>query len=351
MLSGVGVKELNPRQNELEDRHSQIAGLTENVARRDEDGYYSYSIVEISASSRLASKQNVSRLISGINMSDNEPVKYNMVGLDGLVSGQLNQAPNLSEQGWFSFALGSLKDFDGDDISKSFLEEEDPDYVDTGKLKRRSSLSLVPSKGFYHIAPSNVVSDNVYRIMRSKAQGQKKLQLKLKRLKGHLKWWNLDVFGNIHNRKRRLDARIFRIWDNGVCLEKAELIQVSGAECFERLLVGEEKMNSVDLEYILSLISPKENLAFLAPPTLEEVKQVVWEMCEDNAEGPDGFSVTFYKSCWEIIKWDAHNAVLDFFQVWVSAGAGISQLEVVFGFSYGDLLLGFWCLDFLELCL
>ena len=33
----------------------------------------------------------------------------------------------------------------------------------------------------------------------------------------------------------------------------------------------------------------------------------------DNAAGPDGFSSLFYQACWEIIKGDLTEAVMDFF--------------------------------------
>ncbi|KAG6466651.1 hypothetical protein ZIOFF_075555 [Zingiber officinale] len=49
-------------------------------------------------------------------------------------------------------------------------------------------------------------------------------------------------------------------------------------------------------------------------PSAEEVKQVVWCMCQDSAAGPDGFSVAFYRACWEIVGEDVLQAVLDFFR-------------------------------------
>ncbi|XP_074572721.1 LOW QUALITY PROTEIN: uncharacterized protein LOC141829202 [Curcuma longa] len=216
------------------------------------------------------------------------------------------------------------------------------------------------------------------------SSGMQKLQLKLKRLKNHLKWWNAEVFGNIHDKvrvaesdfaaagknfdvnpttenkihmakaqallqktlymeedfwkqkaavrwmgegdrntkffhhlaqKKKLAGRIFRIWEDGVCIEKPELIQASGASFFENLLSGEnEELNTTSMENIPSLINAEENLALLAIPSIEEVKQVIGDMCEDSAAGPDGFSVAFYVACWEIIKLDVYEAVLDFFQ-------------------------------------
>ncbi|KAG6516738.1 hypothetical protein ZIOFF_027212 [Zingiber officinale] len=309
----------------------------------------------------VSENQNVSRMVDVTNMSVVDPVKYRVVGLDRLVSCQLNQVPNLSKQGRAFSSSASQKELQGVDMSKYVVDEDDPDYVDTGQLQRSSSLALEPSKVVNEAIHQNVSSSNVLmgasqHITRSKAKVQKqKLQFKLKHLKGYLKWWNSDVFGNIHDKdqahllktlnmeeifgkqkavirwiaegdrntkffhnlvqKRRLAARISRIWENGVCLEKLELIQASGAEFFERLLSGEEdNLFSADLEHIPSVIISEENLGLLSPPTMEEVKHVVWEVGEDSATRSDGFSVAFYVACWEIIILDVYNVVLDFFQ-------------------------------------
>ncbi|KAG6526043.1 hypothetical protein ZIOFF_016018 [Zingiber officinale] len=42
--------------------------------------------------------------------------------------------------------------------------------------------------------------------------------------------------------------------------------------------------------------------------------EVILDMCEDSAAGPDDFLVAFYVACWEIIKEDVYQAVLDFFR-------------------------------------
>ncbi|XP_042453848.1 uncharacterized protein LOC122038269 [Zingiber officinale] len=213
--------------------------------------------------------------------------------------------------------------------------------------------------------------------------GLQKFQFKLKRLKTHLKWWNVEVFGNIfenvkkaeedfelaekafdrsptmenkiymakcqaslfhildmeemfwkqkaamkwfgeserntkffHNlvRKRRMASRIFRIWDEGVCLEDNNLIQTSGVRFFEDLLTGEDfECDSVGMDIIPQLVSLEENQVLSALPSIEELKRVVWEISEDNAAGPDGFSAAFYVACWDIMKEDLYQAILEFF--------------------------------------
>ncbi|KAG6536581.1 hypothetical protein ZIOFF_001639 [Zingiber officinale] len=214
--------------------------------------------------------------------------------------------------------------------------------------------------------------------------GLQKFQFKLKRLKTHLKWWNVEVFGNIfenvkkveevfesaekafdcsltlenkiymvkcqaslfhildmeemfwkqkaavkwfregerntklfHNlvRKRRMTSRIFRIWDEEVCLEDNNLIQILGVRFFEELLTGEDfECDSVDMDAIPQLVSLEENQALSALPSIEELKRVVWEISEDSAAGLDGCSAAFYVACWDIIKEDLYQAIVEFFQ-------------------------------------
>ncbi|KAG6469540.1 hypothetical protein ZIOFF_070469 [Zingiber officinale] len=214
--------------------------------------------------------------------------------------------------------------------------------------------------------------------------GLQRLQMKLRRLKEHLKWWNMEVFGNIHDRvlqaeesmtaaeqafdrdpteqsrthrsecqahlfrvldmeedfwkqraairwmgegekntkffhstvqKKRAASRLFRIWEEGQCLDQPERIRESGVRYFQELLTGETvDSTAVDTDVIPTLVSTEDNLMLAALPSAEEVKQVVWSMCQDSAAGPDGFSVAFYRACWEIVGEDVLQAVLDFFR-------------------------------------
>ena len=42
----------------------------------------------------------------------------------------------------------------------------------------------------------------------------------------------------------------------------------------------------------------------MSPVTEEEIANIVWSMEPDKAPGPDGFSIHFYRKCWELIKSD-----------------------------------------------
>ncbi|XP_026399241.1 uncharacterized protein LOC113295102 [Papaver somniferum] len=57
-----------------------------------------------------------------------------------------------------------------------------------------------------------------------------------------------------------------------------------------------------DYEHIS--ISKEESLSMDRIPTPEEIKQVVFDLGADSAPGPDGFSVCFYRHCWDTIKED-----------------------------------------------
>ncbi|KAG6483128.1 hypothetical protein ZIOFF_059768 [Zingiber officinale] len=70
--------------------------------------------------------------------------------------------------------------------------------------------------------------------------------------------------------KRRMANRIFRIWNEGICLDKPELIQVSGADFFKDLFTGEEfDCTEIDMEHIPSLISANDNSVLCALPSVE----------------------------------------------------------------------------------
>ena len=60
-------------------------------------------------------------------------------------------------------------------------------------------------------------------------------------------------------------------------------------------------------------LSSEDNEFLTRPFSEEEVKWVVFDMKENIALGPDGFSVTFYKHCWEIVKGDFMDMVNDFY--------------------------------------
>eukprot|EP00253_Pinus_taeda_P018086 PITA_18086 len=85
-------------------------------------------------------------------------------------------------------------------------------------------------------------------------------------------------------------------------------IQEAATHHFRNLLSaernGEEEDEAEFLSVIPSLVSEEDNVSLMSPATEEEITNIVWSMDPDKAPGPDGFSIHFYRICWEIIKFD-----------------------------------------------
>jgi hypothetical protein len=51
----------------------------------------------------------------------------------------------------------------------------------------------------------------------------------------------------------------------------------------------------------------------MSPFTIEEVKEVIWSSDSSKCLGPDGFNFKFLKVCWDIIKDDIMEFLIEFF--------------------------------------
>lgn len=60
-------------------------------------------------------------------------------------------------------------------------------------------------------------------------------------------------------------------------------------------------------------VSKEEGCAMLRPVTKEEIKDALFDIDDDKALGPDGFSSKFFKAYWEIIGNEVCTVVKDFF--------------------------------------
>lgn len=67
------------------------------------------------------------------------------------------------------------------------------------------------------------------------------------------------------------------------------------------------------LSYVPSLVDTEANANLLSLVTMQEVKDVVFQLDSESASGSDGFSGKFYQACWDIISVDLYQAVLEFF--------------------------------------
>jgi exonuclease III len=77
---------------------------------------------------------------------------------------------------------------------------------------------------------------------------------------------------------------------------------------FKHLYTADSQNSEEDTADFLAniplLISPEDNVILTKPITEEEIIKVIWSMESNKAPGPDGFSILFYKTCWDIIKAD-----------------------------------------------
>ena len=67
---------------------------------------------------------------------------------------------------------------------------------------------------------------------------------------------------------------------------------------------SDEILNVDFLSNIPSLVSHDDNVGLMKPFTEKEVVDVIWAMEPNKAPGSNGFSIHFYRVCWNIIKID-----------------------------------------------
>jgi len=60
------------------------------------------------------------------------------------------------------------------------------------------------------------------------------------------------------------------------------------------------------LKHVPRMVNKEDNATLLKPFTEEEINNIIWKMELDKAPGLDGFSIHFYRLCWDIIKADLY---------------------------------------------
>ena len=61
------------------------------------------------------------------------------------------------------------------------------------------------------------------------------------------------------------------------------------------------------------MLTAGEIASLTLPFSEEEVKHAVFDMKIDSAPDPDGFSISFYRGCWDTIKGDLLDMINDFY--------------------------------------
>ncbi|KAK4384099.1 Retrovirus-related Pol polyprotein from type-2 retrotransposable element R2DM [Sesamum angolense] len=87
---------------------------------------------------------------------------------------------------------------------------------------------------------------------------------------------------------------------------------------FQGLLGGDRTDRAIDLRYLRPwarhILTDDEARAIIRPVTIDEVKTAFFDIEEDKAPGPDGFSSGVFKAAWPIVGGEVSNAIIDFFK-------------------------------------
>ncbi|KAL2235643.1 UNVERIFIED_CONTAM: hypothetical protein Sindi_1296500 [Sesamum indicum] len=88
---------------------------------------------------------------------------------------------------------------------------------------------------------------------------------------------------------------------------------------YQNLLGGTRRRLSVDICYLRPwarhCITDEEANQLLLPLPADDVKQAMFDIADNKAPGPDGYSSRFFKAAWPVVGEEVTRAVLDFFSI------------------------------------
>ena len=92
----------------------------------------------------------------------------------------------------------------------------------------------------------------------------------------------------------------------GVSIKGQALLKLSTSKHFQLLFQDDglidEEVSSEYLDNVPSLVNAEDNDVLVKPFSEKEIVDVIWAMEPDKAPGLDGFSIHFYRFCWQVIK-------------------------------------------------
>ncbi|KAL0283161.1 UNVERIFIED_CONTAM: hypothetical protein Sradi_7238600 [Sesamum radiatum] len=130
-----------------------------------------------------------------------------------------------------------------------------------------------------------------------------------------------DQCSRIFFRKWPCDERLKRVFqitnEAGRILTEHDEVVDEFVSFFQRLLGGERRREFLDLRYLRPwarhVVTPDESMELVQSVTREEIKDAFFDIAEDKAPGPDGYSSGFYKAAWPVIGEEVVKAILEFF--------------------------------------
>ncbi|KAL0292755.1 UNVERIFIED_CONTAM: hypothetical protein Sradi_6976200 [Sesamum radiatum] len=123
-------------------------------------------------------------------------------------------------------------------------------------------------------------------------------------------------FWKINSRRAR--QRVYQIHTSeGECLTEMNKVTEEFISVFQTLLGGNRRRRSIDLRWLCSdaryVLSTVEGERLIVVVTEEEIKEAFFDISEESAPSPDGYTLLFFKAAWPIIGGDVCKAVQDFF--------------------------------------
>ncbi|KAL0416380.1 UNVERIFIED_CONTAM: putative ribonuclease H protein [Sesamum latifolium] len=117
---------------------------------------------------------------------------------------------------------------------------------------------------------------------------------------------------------RRAAQKIFHInSENGDNITEESGVADEFVRFYTTLLGGRRRDNHVNLMFLQRgaryIIPHDEGEIMIRPVEREEIKAAFFNIAEDKAPGPDGFSAGFFKAAWNVIGDELTTAVQDFF--------------------------------------
>ncbi|XP_015954786.1 uncharacterized protein LOC107479150 [Arachis duranensis] len=124
---------------------------------------------------------------------------------------------------------------------------------------------------------------------------------------------NTKYFLHVASARRQYN-RIESLQINGRTVRNQARIKVAIRDFYKRLYHQEESPKVSFRDRLVNRLEREEAESLEVLPTVEEVKEAVWDCESSKAPGSDGYNMNFIKNCWNEIGTEFTTAVINFFE-------------------------------------
>ncbi|WMV42285.1 hypothetical protein MTR67_035670 [Solanum verrucosum] len=122
---------------------------------------------------------------------------------------------------------------------------------------------------------------------------------------------NTKFFHRTANSHRRYN-KIDKISVNGVCTQEPAIIKEEILNFYQNIYTETERWRPQFIARNDKMISEGDNIMLQSQFTEDEIKDCVMACAGDKAPGPDGYTMAFFITCWEVVKKEVVAAVQNF---------------------------------------